>query len=132
MISAAKLKQLRQWFLDNRRSFPWRENPSPYQVWVSEVMLQQTQAARVCQFYQRWMERFPTIELLAQASQDEVLKYWEGLGYYSRAKALHHAAQELVKHFQGALPKTREALLTIKGLGPYTSAAIMAFGFHQK
>ncbi len=132
MISTAAIDELRAWFLENRRLLPWRGNPSPYQVWVSEVMLQQTQASRVCLFYQRWMERFPTIEALALASEEEVLKYWEGLGYYSRAKALHQAAQELTKNFQAALPSCEQQLLSVKGIGPYTSAAIAAFAFHQK
>ncbi|MBS0654278.1 MAG: A/G-specific adenine glycosylase [Verrucomicrobia bacterium] len=123
---------LRHWFVQNRRSFPWRDSPSPYQVWISEVMLQQTQASRVIAYYERWMERFPSLEHLAQATLEEVFKVWEGLGYYSRAKSLHAASKDLCSRFQGKLPSSREELLSIKGLGPYTASAIAAFAFHQK
>lgn len=126
------VEPLRKWFIKEKRAFPWRCNPSPYEVWISEVMLQQTQSARVVHFFEKWMKRFPTIEALALAEVEEVLKYWEGLGYYSRAKTLLQAARLLVKEFAGKLPKEVHHLEKIKGLGPYTIGAIRAFGFHEK
>lgn len=126
------VEPLRKWFIAEKRAFPWRCNPSPYEVWISEVMLQQTQSARVVHFFEKWMKRFPTIEILALAEEEEVLKYWEGLGYYSRAKTLLQAARLLVKDFAGKLPKEIHHLEKIKGLGPYTIGAIRAFGFHEK
>lgn len=131
-LPASSIEKLRRWFLQNRRSFPWRENPSPYQVWVSEVMLQQTQASRVIGYYERWMELFPSIQHLAKASEEEVFKCWEGLGYYSRARSLHQAAIDLCNRYNGNLPTSKEELLSIKGLGPYTAGAIASFAFHQK
>ena len=125
-------KKLRNWFLQNARDFPWRNNPTPYEVWISEVMLQQTQAARVVGYYKQWMKRFPTIEILAKASLDEVLKHWEGLGYYARCRSLHAAAHDIVDRFQGKIPQDIALLESIKGLGPYTIGAILAFGYKQK
>lgn len=126
------LKRLKQWFMHHQRDFPWRENPSPYAVWVSEVMLQQTQAAVVVPYFLRWMKRFPDLPSLAEASQEEVLKMWEGLGYYSRAKNLHQGAQMVVDRFGGELPSSYDELQSIKGLGDYTIGAILSFAFHQK
>ncbi len=125
-------ESLKTWFLENRRDLPWRENPSPYSVWVSEVMLQQTQASVVQGYFLRWMERFPTITALAAAPLEEVIKLWEGLGYYSRARHLHLAAHYLVRHNQGQLPTSYEELMQIKGLGRYTVGAILSFAFKQK
>lgn len=126
------LERLRNWFLQHKRDFPWRQEPTPYQVWISEVMLQQTQALRVVDFYKRWMKRFPTIEALATAPLDDVLKLWEGLGYYSRARSIHEASRDIVKRFNGVIPDDACKLATIKGIGPYTVGAILAFGYHQK
>lgn len=121
---------LRDWFEENKRNFPWRPAPSPYAVWVSEVMLQQTQASVVVSYFERWMARFPTVESLASAPIEEVIKLWEGLGYYSRARNLHEGAKFLVEHHNGQLdPKI---LAQVKGLGPYTIGAILSFAFHQK
>jgi A/G-specific adenine glycosylase len=123
---------LKKWFQEHKRELPWRSNPTPYRVWISEVMLQQTQAAVVVGYFERWMRLFPTIQALAEASLDEVIKAWEGLGYYARARHLHAAAQELVLKQGGELPAVREELAKIKGLGPYTISAILSFAFHQK
>lgn len=123
---------LRRWFLQQRRDLPWREEISPYAVWVSEVMLQQTQVSVVVPYFLRWMERFPTIEALAAASVEEVIKIWEGLGYYSRARNLHEGARFICEHFSGELPSKEEDLKKIKGLGPYTIGAIRSFAFHEK
>jgi A/G-specific adenine glycosylase len=129
MLSHAPLQD---WFLRNKRDFPWRDSPTPYQVWISEVMLQQTQASRVIDFYLHWMRLFPDVHTLAQAHIDDVLKAWEGLGYYSRARSLHEASRDIVKRFSGTIPSDIEQLASIKGLGPYTVGAICAFGYHQK
>lgn len=125
-------KRLKAWFLQTKRDMPWRENPTPYAVWVSEVMLQQTQVAVVVPYFLRWMERFPTVHTLAKASLDEVIKMWEGLGYYSRARNLHQGARIVVERFGGILPDNAQDLKLIKGLGDYTVGAILSFAFHQK
>lgn len=126
------VERVRLWFEQEKRSFPWREKPSPYAVWVSEVMLQQTQASVVVPYFQRWMARFPTIASLAKTDYSEVIKLWEGLGYYSRARHLHEAAQQIVENHRGELPRDRDSLAKIKGIGPYTQGAILSFAFHQK
>lgn len=126
------LTALKEWFTCEKRALPWRENPSPYAVWVSEVMLQQTQVSVVISYFICWMARFPTIESLANAPLDEVIKFWEGLGYYSRARNLHSGAKYVMEHFGGVLPSDEINLQKIKGLGPYTIGAILSFAFHQK
>lgn len=123
---------LRSWFLKNRRPLPWRDAPSAYCVLISEVMLQQTQADRVIGYFSRWMEQFATIDALATAPLETVMKVWEGLGYYSRARMLHSAARCIHTHYHGKLPDTYEVLTRIKGVGPYTARAILAFAFHRK
>lgn len=125
-------QQIRQWFFLNRRLLPWREDPSPYAVWVSEVMLQQTQVAVVVPYFNKWMILFPTIKALAEARFELVIKTWEGLGYYSRVRNLHEGARYLVKNHRGELPPTYEELEKIKGLGPYTIGAILSFAFKQR
>lgn len=121
---------LLSWFADHARRLPWRENRSPYQVWVSEIMLQQTQVETVQSYFQRFIERFPTPEALATAPLEAVLKVWEGLGYYSRARALHRAARQVLEHHQGQLPTDPETLRTLPGIGPYTAGAIASLAFN--
>lgn len=125
-------KLLTIWFKNEARDFPWRHNPTPYQVWISEMMLQQTLASVVVSYFDRWMTLFPTIEDVANASIETVLKAWEGLGYYSRARFIHEAAQYIVNNHQGQIPQTVQELKKIKGLGDYTVGAILSFAFHQK
>lgn len=125
-------RSLHKWFRETSRDLPWRANPNPYAVWVSEVMLQQTQVAVVIPYFQRWMERYPTIAALAEAPLDEVIKLWEGLGYYSRARNLHEGARMVVEQFNGLLPDNAENLRKIKGLGDYTIGAILSFAFHKR
>jgi A/G-specific adenine glycosylase len=125
-------QKLIQWFHDNKRDLPWRENPNPYAVWVSEIMLQQTQVAVVIPYFLRWMSIFPSISALAEASLDSVIKCWEGLGYYSRARSLHAGARYIVDNYEGVLPTNPEALIKIPGIGPYTCGAILSFAFKQK
>lgn len=123
---------LKRWFQVKKRDLPWRRIVSPYRVWISEIMLQQTQVAVVVDYFERWMQRFPTVQSLAEGSLVEVLKMWEGLGYYSRARHLHAAARQLVEEQGGEIPDSREALERVKGLGPYTIGALLSFAFHKK
>ncbi|ACV68183.1 A/G-specific adenine glycosylase [Desulfohalobium retbaense] len=123
--------QLLEWFAAHQRDLPWRRTYAPYAVWISEIMLQQTQMDRAVGYFQRWMERFPDIASVAAASEDEILTYWEGLGYYSRARNIHKAAQTLVREHDGVFPRTRKALLALPGIGPYTAGAILSIGFGQ-
>ncbi len=118
----ASLRLLVKWFNRSRRVLPWREDPSLYRVWISEIMLQQTQVITVLPFFDRFMTIFPNVETLARAPEEKVLKAWEGLGYYSRARNLHRAAKQIVS--SGDFPRTKEAWLEIPGVGPYTAGAI--------
>lgn len=120
------------WFKKKKRSFPWRKSVTPYAVWVSEVMLQQTRASVVIPYFEKWMQQFPTIASLAQAPLEKVIKAWEGLGYYSRVRNLHAGAIYVVEKFHGELPRQAEDLKKIKGLGPYTIGAIRNFAFKEK
>ena len=126
------MQELKDWFLENQREFPWRENRTPYRVWVSEVMLQQTRASVVVPYFSRWMEKYPTIAHLAGADIDDVIKSWEGLGYYSRARNLQAGAKQVMELYHGELPSNLVDLLKIKGLGHYTAGAILSFAFGQK
>ncbi|MBP7075139.1 MAG: A/G-specific adenine glycosylase, partial [Rhabdochlamydiaceae bacterium] len=123
---------MKEWFLSEQRDLPWREDRSPYRVWISEVMLQQTQVAVVIPYFHRWMKKFPTLESLASASQEEVIKAWEGLGYYSRARNLHKAAQYIMTRYQGVIPSSALELQELPGFGPYTVGALRSFAFKQK
>ena len=120
---------LLKWYRQNRADLPWRRHPGPYQVWLSEVMLQQTQVETVIPYYQRFIRAFPTIEALAAAPLDEVLKRWEGLGYYSRARNLQRAARVIMSQHGGKLPSTVADLLQLPGIGPYTAGAIASIAF---
>lgn len=126
------VEKLKKWFLKEKRELPWREAPSPYSIWVSEVMLQQTQVSVVISYFEEWMRRFPTIQALAEAEIDEVIKVWEGLGYYSRARNLHEGAKYVLRHFGGKLPENEKDLGSIKGIGPYTLGAILSFAFKKR
>ncbi len=124
-------EKLLEWFDRHGRQLPWRETRDPYAIWVAEVMLQQTRVEAVKPYYQRWMERFPTVRDLAAASQEDILNAWEGLGYYQRARNLHRAAQQLVELGDGRLPENESKLRALPGIGPYTSAAVAAIAFGQ-
>lgn len=126
------LERLIYWFEREQRDLPWRNARSPYAVWVSEMMLQQTQVSVVIPYFERWMKRFPSIQHLALAHRDEVIKVWEGLGYYSRARYLHEGAKWILEHHNGVFPSSKEDLAKIKGLGPYTTGAILSFAFNEK
>ena len=118
------------WFAENRRDLPWRHSPSPYQVWLSEIILQQTRVNQGWDYYLRFVERWPTVADLAKASEEEVLKMWQGLGYYSRARNLHHCAQQVVNEYGGQFPADFEKLKQLKGIGDYTAAAIASIAFN--
>lgn len=127
-MNASFTAALLKWFASAGRELPWRGISDPYGIWVSEIILQQTRIDQGTDYWLRFMERFPTVEALAAASEDEVLRLWQGLGYYSRARNMHAAAQQIVA--QGGFPRSVEGLLALKGVGDYTAAAIasMAFG----
>lgn len=117
------------WYGKHARGLPWRGISDAYAVWVSEIMLQQTRVETVKGYYHRWMERFPTVQALAQADEQEVLQLWEGLGYYSRARSLHRAAREVMTRFEGKVPASRVELETLPGIGRYTAGAIASIAF---
>jgi A/G-specific adenine glycosylase len=131
-VSDFPAADLLDWFDKNKRSMPWRETSDPYKIWISEIMLQQTQVATVIPYYNRFLEKFPTVDTLADASQQSVLKVWEGLGYYSRARHMHAAAKAVVENFNSTFPNTYNGLLKLKGIGPYTAAAVSSIAFQQR
>lgn len=122
---------LLDWFAPNRRDLPWRRTYTPYHVWISEIMLQQTQMERGVTYFERWIRRFPDVVSLAAASEDEVFKHWEGLGYYSRARNLHRAAVMVRDTHAGELPRTVDGLQELPGIGPYTARAIASIALEQ-
>lgn len=115
------------WYEKNKRELPWRETGEPYLIWISEIILQQTRVVQGLDYFNRFVQRFPDVRSLAEADEDEVMKYWQGLGYYSRARNLHAAAKQIVDSFDGVFPRTREDILSLKGIGDYTAAAIASF-----
>lgn len=118
------------WYFDHARDLPWRKNPSPYQVWISEIMLQQTRVEAVKPYYQRFLKELPDISSLAQADEEKLFKLWEGLGYYSRAKNLKAAAVKVQNEYQGNLPCSYQKLLTLPGIGSYTAGAVSSIAFN--
>ena len=122
-------RRMVEWWGTHKRSLPWRNNPTPYQVWIAEVMLQQTQAQTVAPYFIRWMKRLPTLDTLARARLQTVLKLWEGLGYYRRAHHVHRAAVEIMHHFGGELPKQEAQLRSLPGIGRYSAGAILSMGW---
>jgi A/G-specific adenine glycosylase len=133
-LAPARLAEsLLAWFdVHGRRDLPWQADPTPYRVWISEVMLQQTQVETVRPYYERFMARFPDVASLAAAPQDEVMRFWSGLGYYARARNLHRAAQEIVECHGGELPDSLEALMALAGIGRSTAGAILALARGQR
>ena len=115
-----------------RKNLPWQQNPTPYHVWLSEIMLQQTQVSTVIDYYTRFIQRFPNVYSLAEAKQDDVLAYWSGLGYYARARNLHKTAQIVSADYTGAFPETLEELINLPGIGRSTAGAILTLAYHQK
>jgi A/G-specific adenine glycosylase len=125
-------KQLLTWFQQFQRDLPWRRTKDPYRIWISEIMLQQTRVAAVIPYYERFLARCPDVYTLAEAPQEEVLRLWSGLGYYSRARNLQKAAQQIVAQHGGEFPENEEEVLALSGIGPYTGAAILSIAFGAK
>ena len=118
------------WYAENHRDLPWRHDPTPYEVWLSEVILQQTRVNQGMDYYLRFVEKWPTVSALANASEEEVLKMWQGLGYYSRARNLHKCAKQVVEQYHGEFPADYEQLKKLQGIGDYTAAAIASIAFN--
>ena len=120
---------LYRWYHQNKRDLPWRKTKDPYKIWISEIILQQTRVAQGTDYYRRFVKKFPNIRQLAVARENEVLKLWQGLGYYSRARNLHFAAKTIINEYHGEFPATYEEILKLKGIGNYTAAAIASIAF---
>jgi A/G-specific adenine glycosylase len=129
--SSTLTADLLEWYADHQRDLPWRNTKQPYLVWVAEIMLQQTQVTTVIPFYERFIARFPTVEALAEAPLDNVLKLWEGLGYYGRARHLHSASQKVMSEFDGRIPDRFDDLVSLPGIGQYTAGAILSIAGNQ-
>ena len=123
-------QKLLAWYDENKRDLPWRRSKNPYHIWVSEIMLQQTRVDTVIPYYERFLEWFPTVESLANAPEERLLKAWEGLGYYSRVRNMQIAAQQIMSEFEGKFPSTYEGISSLKGIGPYTAGAISSIAFN--
>ena len=123
-------QKLLAWYDENKRDLPWRRSKNPYHIWVSEIMLQQTRVDTVIPYYERFLDWFPTVESLANAPEDRLLKAWEGLGYYSRVRNMQTAAQQIMSEFEGKFPSTYEGISSLKGIGPYTAGAISSIAFN--
>ncbi|NEQ30552.1 MAG: A/G-specific adenine glycosylase [Leptolyngbya sp. SIO4C5] len=124
-------RSLLDWYAQFGRDLPWRRSRDPYVIWISEIMLQQTQVKTVLPYYQRWLQQFPTVEALAAADQQTVLKAWQGLGYYARARNLHRAAQAVVQQHQGQFPRQLAAAIALPGIGRTTAGGILSAAFNQ-
>lgn len=122
-------RTLLNWYDNEKRDLPWRRTKNPYHIWISEIMLQQTQVVTVIPYYERFLGWFPTIESLANAPEEKILKAWEGLGYYSRVRNMQKAAQEIMENFGGVFPDNHKDILSLKGIGPYTAGAIASIAF---
>ena len=123
-------QKLLAWYDENKRDLPWRRSKNPYHIWVSEIMLQQTRVDTVIPYYERFLDWFPTVESLANAPEERLLKVWEGLGYYSRVRNMQTAARQIMSDFQGEFPSTYEGISSLKGIGPYTAGAISSIAFN--
>ena len=123
-------QKLLTWYDANKRDLPWRRSKNPYHIWVSEIMLQQTRVDTVIPYYERFLDWFPTVESLANAPEERLLKAWEGLGYYSRVRNMQTAAQQIMSEFEGKFPSTYEGISSLKGIGPYTAGAISSIAFN--
>ena len=119
------------WYGQHHRNLPWRDTRDPYAIWVSEVILQQTRVAQGLPYYETFLAAYPTVQAMAAAPEAEVLRHWQGLGYYSRARNMHHTAQQIVNEHNGQFPGTYAELLALRGVGPYTAAAIASFAFDE-
>ncbi len=125
-------KKLLRWFAEFQRDLPWRRTKDPYRIWLSEIMLQQTRVAAAIPYYHRFLAAFPDVKALAEAPEEEVLRHWAGLGYYSRAKNLHKAAQQIIADHGSTFPDSREKVLALSGIGRYTASAILSIAYGKK
>lgn len=125
-------KNLNSWYQKNKRDLPWRNTIDPYAIWISEIMLQQTRVDTVIDYWFRFLKKFPTVQSLAKATEEDVLTQWQGLGYYRRAKLLHKASKQIVSDYDGKLPTTQEELIKLSGFGAYTSGAVASIAFGEK
>ncbi|MFK2826178.1 A/G-specific adenine glycosylase [Bacillus sp. B190/17] len=129
-VNAAQFQRdLLQWYEEEKRDLPWRKDKDPYKIWVSEIMLQQTRVDTVIPYFERFIDQFPTVKALAEAEEEDVLKAWEGLGYYSRVRNLQAAVREVHEQYGGRVPHTKEEISSLKGVGPYTSGAILSIAY---
>ena len=124
-------KKIIAWYDNNKRDLPWRDITDPYKIWISEIILQQTRVNQGLGYYLRFIERFPTVDILAEGDEDSVLKHWQGLGYYTRARNLHKAARQIMTDFEGIFPTQHSNIIKLAGIGEYTAAAICSFAFEQ-
>lgn len=125
-------EDLLQFYDQHRRILPWREDPQPYHVWISEIMLQQTRVDTVIGYYERFLQELPTVSDLAQCDEERLLKLWQGLGYYSRVRNMKKAALQIMEDFNGEIPENKKDLLKLAGIGPYTAGAISSIAFNKK
>ena len=123
--------KLINWYRENKRELPWRNTTDPYKIWLSEIILQQTRVQQRLHYYEKFTNQFPTINDLADASEQEILLLWQGLGYYSRARNMHHTAKMIVDKYNGNFPENHNEILALKGVGEYTAAAIASFAFDK-
>jgi len=123
-------KKILAWYYKNKRDLPWRSTKDPYKIWLSEIMLQQTRVAQGLPYYEKFVKEFPSIYHLANATEEKVLKLWQGLGYYSRARNMHNTAKAIVENYKGEFPNTYKELLKLKGIGDYTASAIASISFN--
>ena len=124
-------KSLIDWYSEHKRDLPWRSTRDPYKIWLSEILLQQTRVDQGMPYYQRFVHKYPNVKALASAKSEDVLKLWEGLGYYSRAKNLHRCAKDIIEKYNGIFPNNYKELLTLPGIGPYSAAAIASFAYQE-
>ena len=124
--------KLLRWYYNNKRELPWRENKDPYKIWLSEIILQQTRVNQGIEYYKKFICKFSNIKLLAEENEDNILKMWEGLGYYSRARNIHKTAKIICKKNQGVFPSNYKNIIKLPGIGPYTAAAILSICFNKK
>jgi A/G-specific adenine glycosylase len=125
-------EKVAEWYKEHHRLLPWRQTRNPYKIWLSEIILQQTRVAQGLPYYRAFLRRYPTVKSLAAASEQEVLRMWQGLGYYSRARNLHACAKTIAKNYHGKFPRTFAELKRLRGVGDYTAAAVASFAFHER
>ena len=132
MVSDDFSLKLIKWYELNKRNLPWRESKNPYKIWISEIILQQTKVEQGLPYYLKFIRKFPNVHELAKANENIVLKLWQGLGYYSRARNLHYSAKYISKHLNGQFPKNYNELIKLKGVGKYTAYDVESFAFNEK